>query len=224
MSSKVWTFTLNNYDQDFNYLEYFKNFRIIRLGIFERQKGNSGNQHLQGYLSFTYCVRLSQCKRILEEAHWEIAKGTPFENYKYCSREGDFQILGDWRKTLEIGEKSRKEKILTSNEILRGLLGSKAEEIKNSYCYIRNKNQYDDRIKEIKELIVRYKRFEKFSTVKLTRWQIYILQELFNQNDRKIMWCYETVGGRGKSFLAHLLFSCYDFDLFDGITSSRDIV
>ena len=57
---------------------------------------------------------------------------------------------------------------------------------------------------------------------KLRNWQLKVIDKLFKQDDRDIMWVY-VVGGKGKTFLGHILSACYGFDLLDGVTSTRDV-
>ena len=54
-------------------------------------------------------------------------------------------------------------------------------------------------------------------------WQADCLKHLFHQPQRKICWYLDEFGGVGESFLAHLLYFAYQFELFDGITCARDI-
>ena len=49
------------------------------------------------------------------------------------------------------------------------------------------------------------------------------MKHLFHQPLRKICWYLDEFGGVGKSYLAHLLYFLYGFELFDGITCAQDI-
>jgi len=57
--------------------------------------------HLQGYVQFRVNVRGSGVKKMLERAHWEVAKGTPEENKAYCSKEGSVYEAGVIRSTVK---------------------------------------------------------------------------------------------------------------------------
>lgn len=46
--------------------------------------------HVQGYVSFKNQRTFTAVKNFLPRAHWEKAKGTERDNYKYCSKEGNF--------------------------------------------------------------------------------------------------------------------------------------
>lgn len=67
--------------------------------ILAREVGESGTPHLQGYARFTKKKRLTALKKLLREAHFEVAKGTPQQNYDYCSKDGDFEEVGTLPKT-----------------------------------------------------------------------------------------------------------------------------
>lgn len=47
----------------------------------------TGQNHLQGYISFHKCIRLSGLKKLNATAHWEVARGTPHANKVYCTKE-----------------------------------------------------------------------------------------------------------------------------------------
>lgn len=46
----------------------------------------SGRYHLQGYAQFEASKRLTQLKAILPGAHWEVARGSPDQNFEYCTK------------------------------------------------------------------------------------------------------------------------------------------
>lgn len=85
--SRNFCFTINNPITDSP--EHPKNWDItnIKFLIYQLEKGgNSATLHLQGYVMFKNPRSLSGVKKINGRAHWEVAKGTPLENYDYCSK------------------------------------------------------------------------------------------------------------------------------------------
>lgn len=91
--SNRWCFTLNNYTQE-EYKEFIdkisaKNFTYI-IG---EEVGEQGTPHLQGYFETgsDYRVRPSCLKLSHNRTHFESAKGTDVDNYKYCSKDGKFK-------------------------------------------------------------------------------------------------------------------------------------
>lgn len=99
--ARRWCFTLNNYTEDeyATLLTIFgaKNWKYI-IG---REKGELGTPHLQGYIE-TNTVRFSTLKNINNRIHWEQAKGTKEENYKYCSKDNNYIQKGLEGKQIEI--------------------------------------------------------------------------------------------------------------------------
>jgi len=90
-SSVAYCFTLNNYtDGEYNDLKTFfieKKYDYI-IG---REIGESGTPHLQGYVYNRGKLYFNGLKKICNRLHIEKAKGNPQQNYKYCSKDGNFE-------------------------------------------------------------------------------------------------------------------------------------
>lgn len=80
-----WCFTLNNYTEE----EYIAlcNKECFKYMVVGKEVGEKGTPHLQGYIQLDKKQRLSFLKKVNRRAHWKIAKGTPEENYAYCTKE-----------------------------------------------------------------------------------------------------------------------------------------
>lgn len=93
--SRGWCFTLNNPTATctdvLNELE-------CRYLVYGREVGESGTEHLQGYVEFANAKPLGGVKKVLERAHWECRKGTPEEASQYCKKDGDFVERGEMLK------------------------------------------------------------------------------------------------------------------------------
>jgi len=83
--SKRWCFTVNNYDDDDEFL--IKAMPTVFL-IYGKEVGESGTPHLQGFCTFSNPQRLSAMKKRHPSCHWEMARGTSAQNIKYCSKDG----------------------------------------------------------------------------------------------------------------------------------------
>lgn len=83
-------FTINNYTQEeltqLHMCFEEKNF----LYIIGKEIGKSGTPHLQGYFETKNPIRFDTIKKIMPRAHIEAARGNKRENYKYCSKDGNF--------------------------------------------------------------------------------------------------------------------------------------
>ena len=94
-----WVMTLNNYDIERDYCLHFRNtdFKIKRA-VIGKEVGNGGTRHLQGYVEFERSFRLAHCRRILNNAYWECARENSLLNYRYCTKSGNFSVVGDFTK------------------------------------------------------------------------------------------------------------------------------
>lgn len=54
----------------------------------------TGRVHVQGYVEMETRMRLTQIKLFFPGAHLEVAKGTPLENYLYCTKTSSRDPLG----------------------------------------------------------------------------------------------------------------------------------
>lgn len=93
---KGWCFTLNNYTQeDIDRLK--NNVGIIQYAIWgEEVAPTTGTKHLQGYVLFKSKQRFNAVKSILGSGcHIEGAKGSPQQNFAYCSKDGAYEELGE---------------------------------------------------------------------------------------------------------------------------------
>jgi len=92
---KAYCFTLNNYTED----EYNTLLGVCeaesRYAVIGREVGESGTPHLQGYICFKRAYRFSTIKdRYLPRCHIEVAAGSPGSNLRYCSKSGNFKVIG----------------------------------------------------------------------------------------------------------------------------------
>lgn len=93
MSVKVrrFCFTINNYSDD-ELTQLHMCLEDKGWGyIIGREIGASGTKHLQGYCEAKNAVRFETIKKIMPRAHIEKAKGNRRQNYKYCSKDGDYK-------------------------------------------------------------------------------------------------------------------------------------
>lgn len=72
--------------------------------IFQKEKGENGTEHYQGYVELARSQRLSFLKKILPRAHFERRRGTRQQAREYCQKE-ESRIEGPW----EYGEFKEKK-------------------------------------------------------------------------------------------------------------------
>lgn len=100
--SKSWVFTVNNYQsEDLVAVVALVHGSSVEQWIYGFEVGESGTPHIQGYVRFKYPARFSTLRNAVRRAHWEKAKGTSDQNYRYCSKEGDFQTNMEPKLTRE---------------------------------------------------------------------------------------------------------------------------
>ncbi|VDI54859.1 Hypothetical predicted protein [Mytilus galloprovincialis] len=72
------------------------------------------------------------------------------------------------------------------------------------YCYLSyiDKKTFDEQFAEFRKEFQEDKLVFDLQNAILYDWQIEVLQMLDDQDDRKVLWIYDAVGGEGKTFLA----------------------
>lgn len=92
---KAYSFTLNNYtDEEYNAICSVLRDETI-YGIVGKEVGASGTSHLQGYALFKRPYHFKSVKdRYLPRCHIEVSAGTPDDNRRYCSKDGQFVEFG----------------------------------------------------------------------------------------------------------------------------------
>lgn len=103
VQGKKWVFTFNWYNEDqVERLEQCFKGDDVKEYIFQREMGESGNPHLQGYVEFKKRKRPSELNINFRWSlmHWEKAKGDRKSNLNYCSKSClDIGPWGKWRYT-----------------------------------------------------------------------------------------------------------------------------
>lgn len=97
--SRRWCFTINNWTDE----EYEAMFEwpAVDYMVAGKEVGESGTNHIQGFVRFTVNMRLSAVKKLNARAHWEITRGTTRQAADYCKKEGDFEEVGEMPMTAE---------------------------------------------------------------------------------------------------------------------------
>lgn len=102
---RAYVFTINNYTEEDEQQVQALDAKFL---IYGREVGASGTPHLQGYVYFKNARSFKAVAKKLPRAHLEVAKGSPADNIRYCSKEGDIFEKGVRPKTPE--EKGSQEK------------------------------------------------------------------------------------------------------------------
>lgn len=84
-----WTITINNYQSD-DRKEIIKIIGTKTQYILAHETGEKGTPHIQGYIEFKNPRTFSGMQKLFPRAHIEVAKGNKKDNFKYCSKDGDY--------------------------------------------------------------------------------------------------------------------------------------
>ncbi len=108
--SKRWCLTWNNYPE--NWINLLSNPKIDKY-IYGLEVGETGTDHVQGYVEFIKKDKPLTVFKDLKSIHWEKAKGSRCENVSYCSKNNNITCKGlrplavlhvsrlyDWQKQL----------------------------------------------------------------------------------------------------------------------------
>lgn len=96
--ARGWCFTIHQpTSEDIERLKSLPLRKGFKYLIFGMETGKSGiTPHVQGYVEFTSARRFSSVKRMLvNRAHLEKRRGSPYQAAEYCKKEGEFQEFGE---------------------------------------------------------------------------------------------------------------------------------
>lgn len=141
--ARRWCFTINNPGDDDHCHQYWSGWEGVRYGICQRERGESGTDHYQGYIEFSTPRRLTWLRtRCNARAHWEPARGDQASNIAYCSKE-EGRVDGPWHLGVAgpaggAGQGTRSDLLLVQAAIDRGDSDSAvAESYFASWCRYR---------------------------------------------------------------------------------------
>ena len=87
MLNRNWIFTINNPES--NEID----FAAARYAVWQREKGENGTEHLQGYVVFSNSVSRAYVSAIMPRAYLEIRRGSHEQAKAYCTK-SDTRIDG----------------------------------------------------------------------------------------------------------------------------------
>lgn len=196
--AKNWCFTLNNYTEGYELLIKALYPDSINYLIYGHEIApTTGTPHLQGYVQFTKKLRLTGIKKLFgPDPHFEVAAGTPAQNKAYCSKGTDIVELG-----------------------LPVIPGSALQGTNQLYNQIIQCNTWNDVI-QLPEIHnhVNYARevwtnkpIMKQEGVILRPWQQHLFDLIMAPpDDRSIIWVYDPMGSKGKTFFAKYMMTNYN--------------
>lgn len=114
--SRKWCFTLNHYsDIEYDEMNDVLHKRTLKY-VIGKEVGEQGTPHLQGYAYFKNPVQLTYLKKINERTHWEVAKGSPEQNLKYCTKSDESAVQNGFVKKIPLQEQIRNRLFLNYSD------------------------------------------------------------------------------------------------------------
>lgn len=103
-TSRRWCFTLNNPDAPLD----FSIHPLVRYASWQKETGESGTPHYQGYIQTTRSCRLSQLKQIIPGAHFEAQRASDDDDAIAYTRKEEGRIDGpfEYGTRLKQGQRS----------------------------------------------------------------------------------------------------------------------
>lgn len=93
--SRCWTFTINNPDE-YDLGDCLRAYDLFgRYMVLGFEIGDSGTEHIQGYIYFTNPATKKQVSKRMSRASLRRSKGTADDNLQYCTEDGLFVRFGE---------------------------------------------------------------------------------------------------------------------------------
>lgn len=81
--ARTWCFTLNNPTAPLDFSEH----EAVTYAVWQKEAGENGTPHYQGYIEMSKPSRLTAMKKIIPGAHFEKRRGTRDQARDYCMKE-----------------------------------------------------------------------------------------------------------------------------------------
>lgn len=206
MTSFYWCFTINNPTAELTF------DGRVSYAVWQKERGENGTEHLQGYLELVKKGRLSAVKALGGEmirAHLERRRGTQQQARDYAMKE-DTRIDGPWEHGEFVArEQGTRSDLNAAVDALRtGGIKRVAEDHPTAFV------KFHRGFRALAEALDTVEPEEGFQP---REWQQNVLDVVAGAAcDRKIIWVHDSVGGQGKSRLAKHLVRNYGAVLLSG--------
>jgi len=200
--AKNWCFTWNNYKAvDITNLNAFEHDTSVEYLIFGYETSNTGTPHLQGFISFSQRLRMTQIKNMFKcsSVHLEVAR-TIDQAIQYCKKEGNFVEFGN--KPTKQGRRSDLDQFKEAVKLGELCTSILREEHTDVFAkYPRFCHEYiNDNIPK-----------NKVPSYPLRTWQQILNRDLnFPPLDRKITFIVDYTGNSGKTWFARYYAQCHN--------------
>lgn len=204
-NGKFWCFTDYDVDSSTPPENKLKGFEYL---VYQLERcPETKKLHFQGYVCYKSNQRLSALKKFDDKIHWEQRKGKHSQAKDYCMKE-ESQMSGPWEfgsdENISEGKGDRSDlkdiKEMVDNG--KSMLDIAEDHFGSFVRYNKGIQLY----KELKDAESSQKQLKiDYSAAILRQWQKVHLKILLEQNDRGVLWIWDSVGNKGKSFFARYL-------------------
>jgi len=195
--SKYWCFTINNWTLDHGELlaTLAESDKCTYMVVGKEIAETTGTPHLQGYIAFSKPIRQTGVRKLIP-GHISKARGSPADNLKYCSKEGDFVEHGTIPDPLQ-SQGKRSDLQAVKDDIDAGEM---------TFSELEEKH-FDVLVKYPRALTEYFRKKQPVPAPKtlheLTAWQAKLYLELSSPaDDRTITFVVDTTGNAGKTWFA----------------------
>lgn len=190
--ARAWCFTLNNPTAQLEFTGH-------RYAVWQKEVGEKGTEHYQGYVEWLRPLRLAAVKKLLPTAHLEPRAGSREQARAYCMKE-ESRVDGPWESGEWETHQGKRTDLEAACEVLKEEgLKRVAEEMPSVFVKFHKGLSALEKISRVKPRDLDF----------VPRpWQAKILRLVVDcpADDRKIMWVTDVDGNIGKSRLAsHLI-------------------
>lgn len=205
MTSFYWVFTINNPSEQLAFDDR------VAYAVWQKEKGENGTEHFQGYLELSKKGRISAVKALggeMVRAHLERRRGTQEQARAYAMKE-DTRVDGPWEHgTFTAREQGSRSDIAAAVSALKeGGLKRVAEDCPEAYVkYYRGFQALQRELQVVRPEVF------------IPRpWQQKVIDMIEQAaDDRHIIFVVDTVGNQGKSRLAKHLVRNYGAVMLSG--------
>lgn len=208
--------TVNNYSEQ-GY-EALKRWSVSKCSyaVIGKEKGEKGTPHLQCFFIMKKRIRIGSLTNQIEKEtgkHPFTAKanGTNDEAADYCKKERIFWEHGTYSKSRgqrnDIKTFFEAVKRGANNEILAAEYPKEYAKYHAAATKLRDELQHTTNKEKIKN---------NFNAKPLRKWQRHALNKLMEQDDRHVLWIYDSEGNLGKSWLGNWIVANMDAFLVEG--------
>lgn len=130
--AKYWCFTWFNQSDDWQQQFTDQQHKLAGYIIGKEICPKTSTPHLQGWIHAAKKLRPTELG-MPKKIHWEVARGSPQQNYKYCTKDGDFVTWGTGEDAKPKEEFKKKLTLSPWQLALQGILLQSEPDERNIY-------------------------------------------------------------------------------------------